>query len=111
MRITHSSFPCLVLFALLIFFGCAFLPSGHENFRTIMSNHVGKSADDPSTDTVRYRARRIEIRTLPNGNIEEGYPGLRSCRYYFEIDKTTRTIVNWRFEGTEDDCEVIPAGA
>jgi hypothetical protein len=106
MRIIHSSFPGLVLLALLISSGCA-LPSGHENFKTIMNNHVGKRADDPSTDTARYRARRIEVRTLENGNAEEGYPGLRSCRYYFEIDKTTETIVNWRFEGTVDDC-VIP---
>jgi hypothetical protein len=72
-----------------------------------MSNHVGKSADDPSTDTARYRERRIEVRTLPNGNIEEGYPLFRACRYYFEIDKATRKIVNWRFEGPENDC-VIP---
>jgi len=73
-----------------------------------MQHQVGKNADDPTADTVRYRAYRIEVKTLPNGNTEEGFPLGRACHYYFEIDKVTRTIVNWRFEGTKEDC-VIPS--
>lgn len=47
---------------------------------------------------------------LANGNIEEEFKsGTRhKCRVYFEIDKSTERVVGWRYEGSEDDCVILP---
>ena len=87
--------------------GCAH-ESAHENFKRTMSNQVGKSASDPTTDTGRLWSNRLGETKLPNGNIEIGFRQFRACRYYFEIDEVTRKIVNWRFEGTEQECIIVP---
>ncbi len=90
----------------------AFLPScasdgrAHENFKAVMSKQVGKDASDPTTDTARLYSNRIGQSELPNGNIEIGFRQFRACRYYFEIDKNTRKIVKWRYEGTEQECTI-----
>jgi len=83
---------------------------GHQNFKNIMQLEVGKSADAPYAYRNHYRERRIASRTLPNGNIEEEYRSGRGphCRVYFEIDEAAGKIVNWRYEGTEQDCVIVP---
>lgn len=81
----------------------------HENFKKVMDRQVGKSADDPGAYLVYYRESRIGAKVLPNGNTEEQYrAGRGSCRVYFEVAKTTRKIVGWRYEGTQDDCAIVP---
>ncbi len=85
--------------------GCAH-ESAHENFNRIMNGQVGKSASDPTTDIGRYWSNRIGETKLSNGNTEIGFRHSRECRYFFQIDKTTNKIVAWRFEGTEDTCEI-----
>ena len=76
-----------------------------ENFVNIMSGMGGKSADDEWTRGVRSYQIHWPY-NLAEWNIEEGYRGYRTCRYFFEIDKTTGRIVRWRSEGSEG-CPLI----
>jgi hypothetical protein len=101
----------LRLVAFLVFwiglFACASVTS-QENFRNGMKNQIGKSVDDPSVYFNRYPEMRMSSKTLSNGNLEEGIRIGRhwECHVYFEIDKTTREIVRWRSEGSDDVCAI-----
>jgi len=82
----------------------------HQNFRTIMQGQVGKSVDNPYTTRNRYPDRQLSIRQLVNGNTEEEFKtgrGLR-CRTFFEIDNQAHKVVGWRYEGSEQDCAIVP---
>jgi hypothetical protein len=83
----------------------------HENFKNIMQANVGRSSTD-----YYYTGNRLRDYTyvgsiqLANGNIEEGFKtgaGYR-CRVYFEIDRQTRHVSAWRYEGTPRDCSIVP---
>jgi hypothetical protein len=87
---------------------CASTDSAHENFKNIMNAKVGTRSDSPSARLWRDPAARISVRTLNNGNVEEGYRQWRACKYYFEIEPTTQKIVGWRYEGARDECVVWP---
>ena len=80
--------------------------AGHRNFKSSMELQVGRSADHQYAYGNRYPERRVATRVLPNGNVEEEYKvgSAWKCRVFFEIDKKTRTIVSWRYEGDEDVC-------
>lgn len=80
----------------------------HENFKEFLKANVGKSVDDPSSDVSRYPQLLIGRRVLQDGNIENGYRWRGVCRYFLEYDPKTRIIVGWRFEGNEQDCEIVP---
>lgn len=69
----------------------------------MMRSHVGLSIDDPYAYINRYPENRISKKGLPNGNLEDHFRRGHNnrCDIYFEIDKTTRRIVDWRYEG---DC-------
>ncbi|MGC2518413.1 MAG: hypothetical protein WA373_04820 [Burkholderiales bacterium] len=75
-----------------------------------MQAEVGKNADDRYAYRNHYRRLFVAEKKLSNGNIEEQYRGGRSpdCHVYFEIDRVARKIVNWRYEGSEDDCAITP---
>jgi hypothetical protein len=78
----------------------------HENFLKINQSEVGKYAWDSNTTPGRIRSSRIGERTLPNGNREIGFRHIRSCRYYYEVEKDTQRIVGWRWEGKKEDCSI-----
>jgi hypothetical protein len=82
----------------------------HENFKTIMQRDVGSTTHDPYAYRIRARDWLLGTKSLPNGNIEEEFKAGRrlSCRVYFEIDKLAGKIVSWRYEGTEQDCVIVP---
>lgn len=81
----------------------------HENFKKAMDRQVGKNADDPGAYLVYYRRLHVSTTLLPNGNTEEQYrAGRDPCRVYFEVDKASRKIVGWRYEGTQEDCAIVP---
>lgn len=81
----------------------------HENFKKVMDRQVGKSADDPGAYLVYYKERRVGATMLPNGNSEEKYrAGRDPCRVYFQVDKATRKIIGWRYEGSEQNCVIVP---
>lgn len=79
-----------------------------QNFKNMMDDKVGLPIDHPAALAARPHEWSIGHTTLPNGNIEEGYRGPRTCRYFFEIDKATNKIVGWRSEGQDGDCRVAP---
>lgn len=80
----------------------------HENFKSSVQWDVGKSIDDPNILVNRYPEDRGSPKTLPNGNIEQPYRFRRGCQVYFEIDKASRRIVGWRYEGNEETCVLVP---
>lgn len=100
----------LVVFALsALLAACSFLDA-HQNFKDIMQLDVGRSIDDPYNTRNRYRDRRVASRALPNGNTEEEFKagiGLK-CRVFFEIDNKAAKIVGWRYEGSKEDCAIVP---
>jgi hypothetical protein len=73
-----------------------------------MQAEIGKNADDPGADRNRYRRLRVAVKELPNGNVEEQYDLIRNP-VYFEIDKVTRKIVNWRYEGRKTTAGLLPS--
>ena len=82
--------------------------SGHENFKAFMQRNVGKSIYDPSAYKNYYRDTFVTKKKLTNGNIEEEYESVKNCQVFFEIDNSTKKIVRWRYEGTEQDCSIVP---
>lgn len=86
---------------------CA-LESAHENFNSMMERQVNRSIDDPNTLTNRYPEDMGARSRLSNGNIEQTFRFRAGCQVYFEIDKASQKIVNWRYEGTEQDCVLVP---
>ncbi len=79
----------------------------YENFKSLMQRQVGKSEDEPN-QPMNYLPSRGQVIVLPNGNIEKEYRFLPGCTVYFEVDKATRKIVEWRYEGTEETCVQVP---
>ncbi len=108
-RISTLTVHAAALSFLLPLAGCLFpAGSGHENFKKIMQSQVGKSANDPYIDRNHYRSRRVAVKELPNGNLEEQYDLIHNCPVFFEIDKAAERIVGWRYEGGAQDCIVVP---
>lgn len=104
-----AALPCICIAILLA--GCI-SPSelAHRNFKNFMQLDIGLSVDDPDAYRNRYPGDLLRSRTLPNGNIEEEFETGRwgRCRVFFEIDNKARSIVGWRYEGSEEDCSIPP---
>lgn len=83
---------------------------GHQNFINIMQGNVGRSLDDPYIYLNRNRNLYVTSKVLPNGNVEQEFDGGRgpTCKVFFEIDKTERKVVGWRYEGSGEDCAITP---
>ena len=99
-----------VLFAALLS-GCASPGErSHQNFKNTMQLEVGKPANDRYLTRNEYPSRLVGTKPLPTGNVEEEFKsgrGLR-CRTFFAINKESETIVRWRYEGSKDDCAIVP---
>ena len=108
----RSGFACAGVYVPGLLWGCTFgsPADNHERFKRHRQADIGKGADDPNTDVGHLYSNRIGERTLPNGNTEIGFnhAGGKYCRYYYEVDRTTKKIISWRFEGTEKTCSVPP---
>ncbi len=92
---------------MLILSSCSAL-TPHENFKAHMDFNMGSSIDEPREAGVALSKYLLSSRTLLNGNIENKYRHVRSCRYFFEYNPETRNIVGWRFEGSQPDCVIAP---
>ena len=89
------------------------IPTPHENFKSNMQHEIGKKANDPNTRIVLSSQLVTGKNILLNGNVEVEFvifsPGDRGdCVVYFEIDKETNIIINWRYEGSEESCVIMP---
>jgi hypothetical protein len=69
---------------------------------------IGRSIDNVPPYEWPHAEDLIDITPLPNGNSEYRYKYLRTCRYIFEVDPKTRTIIGARWEGKETDCVINP---
>lgn len=98
-----TRFPLLI--SVLASCACGSL-SPHENFKAHMSRAVGKIISD--SGTWAREDRLVSVQTLENGNEQYEYMFRRSCFYFFEVKKSTQMIVGWRFEGSEEDCQIFP---
>ena len=91
---------------------CTTSTTPHENFKLHMQYEIGKKANDPNTSIVRYPQLVTEKNILLNGNFEVGFAisaGVRGdCVAFFEIDKETNVIVDWRYEGSKENCVIVP---
>lgn len=87
----------------LLFSSCI---SPHDNFKDHMRANVGRRIDD--TRSWVRPDRYLGSTVLENGNIENKYKYIRTCRYFFEYDPETLIIIHWRCEGQEGDCIVNP---
>ena len=108
-RANHGSTAYRLRFAVMLFgvlTGCAALDS-HENFKNIMQQQIGKSADDPNISINRYAQRRGAVIDLGNGRVEQEYR-YGGCTVYFQIDKTINRVVGWRYQGSRRDCAIAP---
>ena len=94
-----------LLIAILAGYSCGSL-SPHDNFKAHMSGAVGEHISNPHT-WARVD-RQLLVRVLDNGNMEHKYIFLRSCFYFFEVEKGSGKIIGWRFEGNEKDCVINP---
>jgi hypothetical protein len=94
---------------LAILSGCASLDA-HENFKNVMQLEVGKPIDDPYLTRNEYPKRLIASRAMANGNTEQEFQAGRglNCRVFFEIDNKERKIASWRYEGSKDECAIVP---
>jgi hypothetical protein len=92
---------------ILFLLGCSTI-SPHENFKEALYESIGQSIDNVPSYSWPHEKDLVSSKLLPNGNIEKEYKYLRSCRYIFEINPKTRTIVGARFEGKETDCVINP---
>jgi hypothetical protein len=109
--VTPSDGQLLAGFALLtvIAAGCA-TGRAHENFKAHMDAEVGKSANDRYAFRNHYPEWKVSDQQLPNGNIEEKFRAGRgtTCYVFFEINRTSQRIIGWRYEGTQEDCSILP---
>lgn len=78
--------------------------SPHDNFKAHMSSTVGKHISDPHTWA--REDRHVSVRVIENGNVEHKYIFRDGCWYFFEVEKSTEVIVDWRFEGSKKDCQI-----
>jgi len=100
----------LILFQLII--SCVPIDP-YKNFKDQMQAKVGESIEGALSYSGRARPDLAYTQPLSNGNIEyhyayENFRGL--CRYVFEVDPTTRKIVDWRYDGEDKDkaCFINP---
>jgi hypothetical protein len=101
-------YHCLRLLLVLFTVGACSSVTPHENFQMILGQSVSKSIDDPPRLTNAYPDRLISSKVLGNGNIENEYRWYGACRYFYEINPTTRVIVGWHFEGGQSECYINP---
>ena len=98
---------CFLLIAILASCSCSAV-SPHDNFKNHMEYHVGKKIDSPSSYVARYPQWVGGKTELRNGNVEVEFLQGKTCRVFFEVDKTTNVIIGWRFEGSKKDCQIVP---
>ena len=84
------------------------VPTPHENFRHIMQVDIGKRMQDSTTNISRYSDQIYKRNTLSNGNIEIGLNHIGNCKVFFQVDHRTSIILDWRYEGSQKDCVVVP---
>lgn len=99
----------MVLAAMGVSFAACSTGRAHQNFKSAMEAQVGRDLNDPHL--LRNRSPNyVSTRALPNGNIEDEFKiGRRlNCRIFIEADKTVGKTVGWRYEGSEQDCVIVP---
>jgi hypothetical protein len=83
--------------------------NARQNLADWMQDQVGKHADDPNTYRSRYGRFRLGTVALANGNTEEEFrAGRADCRVFFEIDRSTRKIIAWRYGQPDNNCVLVP---
>ncbi|CAM9967595.1 unnamed protein product, partial [Chrysoparadoxa australica] len=69
---------------------------------------VGKKADNPATIIARYPQLIVNRRQLANGNVEIELRWVKNCRVFYEVEKGTKVIKRWHFEGSKENCSIVP---
>src|SRR5699024_9443031 len=103
-------FICLVLMIGVSIGGCACysVKCKHANFIKLMGMNIGSSIDNPLVAGSTNPKYLIGSKSLPNGNMENEYQDVGTCRVFFEFNPKARIIVAWHYQGTEQDCAIVP---
>jgi len=80
----------------------------HKNFKDTLFLLIGDDSEPLKRRGWGTDETCLESLVLPNGNTQKKYLHRGSCFYFFEIEKTTKKIVNTGFEGSEKDCSIAP---
>ena len=112
MRRTTLAYNSVLLLLSCILMACT-TGRAHENFRNAMARNVGLHENEPTASINYYRERVAARRSLANGNTEVKYRAghwteADECYAYFEIDRLSRKIISWRYEGTPNSCAIVP---
>ncbi|MES1982085.1 MAG: hypothetical protein V4443_06375 [Pseudomonadota bacterium] len=97
------SMSVVVACILLPMSGCTSI-SPHANFLQALNGSIGRGIDNVPSYHWPHAKDLIETKHLQNGNIENTYKYIRTCRYIFEVNPNSRSIVGARYEGSERDC-------
>lgn len=95
------------LFLPMVVGGC-FIPTmtKHEAFVSKYGGYVGHKVD------IFYESGYSQINKAPLQELKNGNKifiwtlAKRQCVIYYEFDQKTRIIVNWRYEGTDEQCAI-----
>lgn len=80
----------------------------HENFLEMRKSYIGKSIEKVIPQFAAVNRDLLNITELDNGNVEYKFFEGRTCRTVFEVNPITQIIVDFRFEGNEEDCFINP---
>lgn len=100
----QSNLIAMSIFICVALIGCSSITQ-HENFISQMNATIAKPFNS-NRMTWGGEKYHLSTRVLPNGNVERGYQYRGTCKYFFELDSITNVVVNWRYEGLRQDCEV-----
>ena len=106
--ITTSKVFWVALIAILLD-GCA-NEKAHENYKETLGRFVGKDISDARNF---FRSQDAEIKKLPNGHSEYRFTiqykggSYGPCTTIFEVDPTSKKILQADFVGSKHDC-IVP---
>jgi hypothetical protein len=110
--VANNRFRIFLISLFLLTTSCLSLDP-YKRFEDQLQAQVGGSIDDASLYSWSVQPELVFTKPLPGGHIEyhyqfENFRGL--CRYVFEVDSTTRRIIDWRYDGEDKDkaCFVVP---
>lgn len=94
---------CLTISMLLA--SCAGDP--HQNYVDISRRNIGRNIQS-YPQLMDRKHLLLEVKPLASGRLEYRYRYYRSCVDIYEVDPKTHIILDFRWEGSKEDCVIYP---